>query len=91
MNDDEVRALRQVAAKELLFHRGTWGGPAGYRWRGPDGTEAGQVPPCETEVLDRLSGRGLISTERRRGPLDRCLTVTPAGMAALGNLVRAAA
>lgn len=91
MNDHELSALQQVAADELLVHPGTWGGPAGYRWRGPDGTEAGQVPQPETDVLDRLSTLGLVQAERRLGPLDRRLLLTKAGAAALDTPLAAAA
>lgn len=90
MNSQELTVLQQVAADELLFHRGTWGGPAGYRWRGPDGAEAGQVPQRDTDVLDRLADLGLIRAERRLGPLDRKVSLTPAGLAALGSPAKAA-
>ncbi|HKS46495.1 MAG TPA: hypothetical protein VJT49_15560 [Amycolatopsis sp.] len=90
MNDQELTALQHVADNEVLFHRGMWSGPAGYRWRGPDGIEAGSVPQWETEVLDLLIFRGMIRTERRLGPLDRELAVTPTGEAALGRLAAAA-
>ncbi|MGH3951318.1 MAG: hypothetical protein ACRDSE_19735 [Pseudonocardiaceae bacterium] len=90
MTDRELLPLRHAAAGELLFHTGRWGGPAGYRWRGPDGTEAGLVPPWETEELDRLHDRGLISVERRLGPSDRPITATEAGIAALTTSVQAA-
>jgi hypothetical protein len=83
MNDPELSALRQVAANEVLFHPGTWGGPAGYRWRGPDGTAAGLVPQKETDVLDRLAYLGLIRTEQRLGPLERRLLLTSAGATTL--------
>jgi hypothetical protein len=90
MKDQELSALRQVADNEVLFHRGTWGGPPGYRWRGPDGSEAGQVPQWQTEVFDRLTGLGLIRAQRRLGPLDRDMTITPAGLAELGVFATAA-
>lgn len=90
MNIQELTALQHVAAAELLFHRGTWGGPAGYRWRGPDGAEAGQVPQPETDALDRLADLGLIRAERRFGPLDRNVSLTPTGLAALGSQAEAA-
>ena len=91
MNDHELNALQQVAADEVLFHPGTWGGPAGYRWRGPDGAEAGLVPPRVTDVLDRLASLGMVRPERRLGPLDRRLFLTQAGAAALATPVAAAA
>lgn len=84
MNDHELNALSYVAANDVLFHRGTWGGPPGYRWRGQDGVEAGLVPPWATDALDVLARRGLIRTERRLGPLDVGLSLTPSGMAAHG-------
>jgi len=84
MSELDLTALSYVAANEVLFHRGTWGGPPGYRWRGHDGTEAGVVPQAVTDALDALAGRGLITTERRLGPLDVGLTLTPSGAAALG-------
>ncbi|QWF77905.1 hypothetical protein [Amycolatopsis sp. CA-230715] len=84
MNDQELTALRRTAANEVLFHRGTWGGPAGYRWRGQDGLEAGVVPQWTVEALDGLAARGLIATEHRLGPLDVGVTVTTTGLDALG-------
>jgi hypothetical protein len=90
MNENQLQALRHVAANEVLFHRGTWGGPQGYRWRGPDGAEAGLVPQWESDALDTLASRSLIKAERRRGPLDRGVTITPTGAAALGTLREAA-
>ncbi|MFD9895028.1 hypothetical protein ACFWY9_37260 [Amycolatopsis sp. NPDC059027] len=88
MNDQELDALRYVAADEVLFHRGTWGGPAGYRWRGPDGAEAGVVPQWTAEVLDGLRGRGLIATQPGLGALDVGITVTAAGTDALSPAKR---
>lgn len=85
MNDRELSALREVAADGVLFHPGTWGGPAGYRWRGPDGSEAGLVPQRHTDALDRLTKLGLIKPERRLGPLARRLVLTAAGANALGR------
>lgn len=86
MKDYELTALRQVADREVLFHAGTWGGPAGYRWRGSDGAEAGLVPQSHADTLDRLSKLGMITPERRLGPLDRELTVTRTGTEALEQL-----
>lgn len=85
MKNDELTALRQVADREVLFHAGTWGGPAGYRWRGSDGAEAGLVPQPQAETLDRLTKLGMITPERRLGPLDRELTVTRTGTEVLEN------
>ncbi|HJQ47626.1 MAG TPA: hypothetical protein VJ870_15115 [Amycolatopsis sp.] len=90
MNRHQYSALRHVEAGELLSHRGTWGGPPGYRWQGHDGEEAGVVPPWETEALDALARQGLIATERRRGPLHARVTITPAGRAALAEPAYAA-
>jgi hypothetical protein len=90
MYENELSALQQVADNEVLFHPGMWGGPVGYRWRGPDGAEAGQVPQWQTEVFDRLTGRGLIRIERRLGPFDRDISITSAGLDALGVLPAAA-
>ena len=90
MNDQKYTALCQVAANELLWHRGAWGGPPGYRWRGPDGAEAGVVPQAATDALDGLAHQGLIATERRLGPLHARVTITPAGRAALHELASAA-
>lgn len=84
MNDQELVALRCVAANEVLFHRGTWGGPAGYRWRGQDGAEAGVVPQWTADVLDALTRRGLIAPERCLGALDICIGITASGMDVLG-------
>ena len=90
MNDEQLTALQHVANNAILFHRGTWGGPPGYRWRGQDGAEAGLVPPQESDALDRLARRSLITTEQRLGPLDRGVTITAAGAAALEGLAQAA-
>ncbi|MGH3951875.1 MAG: hypothetical protein ACRDSE_22615 [Pseudonocardiaceae bacterium] len=90
MTERELIPLQHVSADELLFHTGRWGGPAGYRWRGNDGEEAGHVPAWENEVLDGLEGRGLIEVQPRRGPSDRPVTITDAGIAALSNLHEAA-
>lgn len=86
MRDRELQPLLHAANQELLFHKGTWGGPAGYRWRGPDGVEAGQVPLWEDNVLDLLADRGLITVEPRLGPADCQVAATPAGLAALSSL-----
>ncbi|MDV6012433.1 hypothetical protein [Haloechinothrix sp. LS1_15] len=90
MTDHELRLLRHAACGELLFHRGSWGGPSGYRWRGPDGIEAGRVPPWDETALDRLAEHRLIAIESRRGPLDRRVHITGAGVAALVATARAA-
>lgn len=84
MDSSERTALEHVAAGGVVFHPGTWGGAAGYRWRGFDGAAAGAVPGWEDGVLDRLAGRGLIAVERRLGPLERNVAPTAAGWAVLG-------
>ncbi|MQA64091.1 MAG: hypothetical protein GEU86_22145 [Actinophytocola sp.] len=89
MTDRDLIPLQDVAAGNLLFHTGRWGGPAGYRWCGPDGEEAGQVPGWEEVQLDRLRTLGLIAIETRRGPFDRKVTVTAQGLAEL-HLAQAA-
>ncbi|GAA5122608.1 hypothetical protein [Haloechinothrix salitolerans] len=83
MTDRELEPLHDAAAGNLLFHTGRWGGPAGYRWRGPDGDEAGLVPSWQELELDRLRGLGLVVIEPGRGPFDRKVTVTERGIAAL--------
>lgn len=80
MNDRELLSLQHAAAGELLFHKGTWGGPPGYRWRGPDGAEAGEVPPWEQETLSALEAGGYITVERRLGPADRIVFATSTGL-----------
>lgn len=90
MTSHELELLQLVANGELLFHKGTWGGLAGFRWRGPDGTEAGIVPPWECDALDGLAGRGLIAIDRRLGPSDCRVRPTHAGLAALSGLAHAA-
>ncbi len=90
MNDRELLSLQHAASGELLFHKGTWGGPPGYRWRGPDGAEAGQVPPWEDQILEGLAGRGLIRVEPRLGPADRLVSATVTGLATLSGLSHAA-
>lgn len=89
MNSRELQALEHTAAGELLFHRG-WGASAGYRWCGPDGTEAGAVPPSEADALDQLACSGLITIEPRLGPVDRRVFLTPTGATALHGLAHAA-
>lgn len=89
MNDRELQALEHTAAGELLFHRG-WGAAAGYRWCGPDGTEAGAVPHWESDALDHLAGCGLIAIEPRLGRADRRVRLTPTGATALHGLPLAA-
>lgn len=83
MVEQRGRLLTYAAQGRLLFHTGLWGGPAGYRWCGSDGMEAGLVSPAETEVLDQLVYRGLISVVPQRGPAYRRVVVTPAGRTAL--------
>ncbi len=90
MTSHDLDLIRLAADGELLFHTGTWGDPAGYRWCGSDGTEAGMVPPWEADALDALADRGLIAIERRRGPFDRRVQATSAGISALTGKQQAA-
>ncbi len=90
MNSHELNLLQLAADGELLFHTGTWGGPAGYRWCGVDGTEAGIVPPWEADTLDALADRGMIAVEPRLGPFDRRVSPTQLGMSILHRQQRAA-
>lgn len=90
MNDRELLSLQHAAHGELLFHQGSWGGPPGYRWRGPDGAEAGRVPPWEDQTLESLEALGYLTIERRLGPADRLVLLTAAGHAALGGIPHAA-
>jgi hypothetical protein len=90
MTDHRTRFLGCVAEGRLLFHTGLWGGPAGYRWCGPDGNEAGLVSPWETEMLDQLVYRGLIRVEPCPGPAYRRVVTTPAGLAALDAAAKVA-
>ncbi len=80
MSENELSALRHAADGMLLFHNGLWGAPAGYRWAGPDGTSAGQVPQWESEVLDLLERRHLVSVRPGFGAKDRPVVVTEAGL-----------
>lgn len=90
MNDRELLSLQHTAAGELLFHKGSWGGPPGFRWRGPDGAEAGHVPPWEDQTLESLEARGYLTIERRLGPADRLVLLTTAGQSALSGIRHAA-
>ncbi|SDD10434.1 hypothetical protein [Actinokineospora iranica] len=90
MTEQERQALRHVAAGQLLYHTGLWGGPAGYRWRGQDGSEAGVVSPWETQALYSLTSGGLIAVEARTDPFARRVRITAAGMSMLGELAQAA-
>lgn len=83
MDDRARQALEQVASGHVEFHTGAWGGPAGYRWRGTDGG----APISWDGVLERLEARRLIVVEQRLGPLERRVSVTLDGMAALGATV----
>ncbi len=80
MDDRARQALEQVASGHVEFHTGAWGGPAGYRWRGA----AGGVPLTWDGALERLEAQHLIAIEQRLGPLERRVSVTSDGMAALG-------
>lgn len=78
MDDKALHALEQVASGHVEFHTGAWGGPAGYCWRG-----AGSVPNTWDYVLARLEAKHLIAIEQRLGPLERRVSVTSDGAAAL--------
>lgn len=79
MDDEALRALEQVASGHVEFHTGAWGGPPGYRWQG-----VGSVVSSTWErILARLEAKQLIAVEQRLGPLERTVTLTPDGLAAL--------
>jgi hypothetical protein len=79
MNDRARQALEQVASGHVEFHTGAWGGPAGYRWQGAAG------PITWDDELERLEAKHLIVIEHRLGPLERRVSVTSHGIAALGT------
>lgn len=81
MNDRARQALEQVASGHIEFHTGAWGGPAGYRWQGA----AGAVPITWGSELERLEANDLIAIEQRLGPLERRVSVTSHGIAALNS------
>jgi len=81
MDDRARQALEQVASGHVEFHTGAWGGPAGYRWRGV----AGDVPIIWNGALEQLEAKHLIAIEQRLGPLERRVSVTSHGMAALSS------
>jgi hypothetical protein len=91
MTDHQNRFLNFAAEGRLLFHTGLWGGPAGYRWCGPDGDEAGRVSPWETDLLDQLVLRGMLHIEPQPGPAYRRVMVTAKGQAALPTTLAYAA
>jgi len=79
MDDKALQALEQVASGHVEFHTGAWGGPAGYRWRGV----SSWVPSTWERVLERLEAKRLIAVEQRLGPLERVVSITSDGLAAL--------
>jgi hypothetical protein len=81
MDDRARQALEQVASGHVEFHTGAWGGPAGYRWHGV----AGGVPITWDGELERLEARRLIAIEQRLGPLERQVSITSRGIAALNS------
>ena len=85
-HEKELNVLRHAADGMLLYHNGLWGAPAGYRWAGPDGASAGQVPQWETEVLDLLERRHLVSVRPGFGAKDRPVLVTEAGLRVLSSV-----
>jgi hypothetical protein len=86
MNENELSALRHAAEGMLLFHNGLWGARAGYWWAGPDGSSAGKVPPWESEALDLLECRRLVSIRPVTGALNSPVVPTEAGMRVLSTL-----
>jgi hypothetical protein len=91
MNENELSALRHAANGMLLFHNGLWGARAGYWWAGPDGSSAGKVPPWESEVLDLLERRRLVSICPVTGALNIPVVPTEAGLRILSTVDSAAA
>jgi hypothetical protein len=91
MTKNEMSTLRHVADGMVLFHNGLWGGPAGYRWAAEDGSTAGQVPQWESDVLDLLERRALITIRPTVGPRDMPVAATPAGLTRLSSLEHGAA
>jgi hypothetical protein len=83
MTDNELRALRHAAQGEVLFHNGLWGGPAGYLWAAPDGSEAGHLPQWESEALQLLERRRLVTVRRAVGARELAVVATTAGLDAL--------
>jgi hypothetical protein len=79
MDDEALAALAQVASGHVEFHSGAWGGAAGYRWRGVGSC----VPSTWEGALERLAAKRLIAVEQRLGPLERTVSITSAGVAAL--------
>lgn len=86
MTTNELNALGHVAAGMVLFHNGLWGASAGYRWAGPDGSSAGQVPQWECEVLDLLERRRLVAIRPVVGARDMPVVVTDAGRHQLSTM-----
>jgi hypothetical protein len=81
MDDKALQALEQVASGHVEFHTGAWGGHAGYRWCG-----VGSVVPITWDgVLERLEAKHLIAIEQRLGPLERRVSITSDGIAALAS------
>jgi hypothetical protein len=91
MTEDELTALRHAAGGMVLFHNGLWGAPVGYRWAGPDGLCAGQVPQWECEALDLLERQGLVTVRPAIGARDAAVLVTTSGMRILSTVDRMAA
>ena len=86
MNEKELSALRHAAEGMLLFHNGLWGAPAGYWWADQDGSSAGQVPPWESEILDLLERRHLVSIRPVTGTRDRPVVATETGLRMLSTV-----
>ena len=79
-------ALRHVTQGLVLFHNGMWGAEMCYMWSGPEpGRGTGRLPQWESESLDRLYRRGLVTIEPGPGTTDVPLRPTAAGLALLGS------
>lgn len=83
MTDNELCALLHAAEGRVLFHNGLWGACVGYQWAGPDGQEAGHVPPWESEALDRLRRKRMVDVQSDPGPFSAPVVATDTGKARL--------
>lgn len=89
MTDNEMRALGDVAGGAVLFHNGLWGGPMGFVWAdsdSPRGAGSGHVPEWESETLELLERRHLISIEPGTGARDVHVYVTESGRRLLASV-----
>ncbi|WP_026421196.1 hypothetical protein [Actinokineospora inagensis] len=78
MTENEMTALRDVADQSVLFHRGWFGGPEGFRWSS-NGAPAGYVPEWECEAIARLVRRGYVVIEPALGVRESRVRVSDAG------------